>query len=65
MTELVTGIDLVELMLRVSAGQPIPAELLAVDWSDPASMKGWAIESRVYAEDPTKDFLPSVGLLTK
>lgn len=64
-TELVTGIDLVELMLRVSAGQPIPAELLAVDWSDPASMKGWAIESRVYAEDPTKDFLPSVGLLTK
>jgi propionyl-CoA carboxylase alpha chain len=64
-TELITGIDLVELMFKVSAGQPIPADLLATDWSQPKNFNGWAVESRVYAEDPTRDFLPSVGLLTR
>merc|ERR1711935_593198 len=64
-TEMITGIDLVELMFRVSAGQPIPPSLLAIDWSDPANINGHAVEARVYAEDPTRDFLPSVGLLTR
>lgn len=64
-TELITGIDLVELMIKTSAGHPIDEGLLSVDWSDPANFNGWALESRVYAEDPTRDFLPSVGLLTR
>ena len=65
MTELITGVDLVELMFQVSAGLPIPDELLNKDWSQPKNFNGWAVESRVYAEDPTRDFLPSVGLLTR
>jgi len=64
-TELITGVDLVELMFQVSAGLPIPDELLNKDWSQPKNFNGWAVESRVYAEDPTRDFLPSVGLLTR
>jgi propionyl-CoA carboxylase alpha chain len=57
-TELVTGIDLVEQMLRVAAG-----ETLALKQAD-VRLQGWAIESRVYAEDPQRNFLPSTGRLT-
>ncbi|MDQ0474414.1 acetyl-CoA carboxylase biotin carboxylase subunit [Labrys wisconsinensis] len=57
-TELVTGIDLVEQMIRVAAG-----ETLALTQKD-VGLHGWAIESRVYAEDPTRGFLPSIGRLT-
>ena len=56
-TELVTGIDLVEQMIRVAAGEP-----LALKQSD-VKLKGWAVESRIYAEDPTRNFLPSTGRL--
>jgi propionyl-CoA carboxylase alpha chain len=57
-TELVTGIDLVEQMIRVAAG-----EKLRLKQGD-VKLNGWAIESRVYAEDPTRNFLPSTGRLT-
>jgi propionyl-CoA carboxylase alpha chain len=56
-TELVTGIDLVEQMIRVAAG-----EVLSIRQSD-VKLTGWAVESRVYAEDPTRGFLPSTGRL--
>ncbi len=56
-TELVTGLDLVEQMIRVAAG-----EALTFKQSD-IRLKGWAVESRVYAEDPTRGFLPSTGRL--
>ncbi len=58
-TELVTGIDLVEQMIRVAAG-----EKLAIKQSD-VKLNGWAIESRIYAEDPYRGFLPSTGRLIK
>jgi len=58
-TELVTGIDLVEQMIRVAAG-----ERLALKQSD-VQLDGWAVETRVYAEDPVRNFLPSVGRLTR
>jgi propionyl-CoA carboxylase alpha chain len=58
-TELVTGIDLVEQMIRVAAG-----EKLAIAQKDVA-LTGWAVESRVYAEDPYRNFLPSIGRLVK
>jgi propionyl-CoA carboxylase alpha chain len=58
-TELVTGIDIVEQMLRVAAG-----EKLAMAQGD-IRLDGWAIESRLYAEDPYRNFLPSVGRLTR
>ncbi|MCW1428731.1 acetyl/propionyl/methylcrotonyl-CoA carboxylase subunit alpha [Novosphingobium sp. JCM 18896] len=56
-TEEITGVDLVEWQLRVASGEPIP---LAQDelWID-----GWAMEARLYAEDPAKGFLPSIGTL--
>jgi len=57
-TELVTGIDLVEQMIRVAAGEP-----LSIRQSD-VTLTGWAVESRVYAEDPYRNFLPSIGRLT-
>jgi propionyl-CoA carboxylase alpha chain len=57
-TELVTGIDIVEQMIRVAAGEP-----LAIKQSD-VHFRGWAIESRIYAEDPYHEFLPSTGRLT-
>jgi propionyl-CoA carboxylase alpha chain len=58
-TELVTGIDLVEQMIRVAAG-----EKLSIKQSD-VKLDGWAVESRVYAEDPYRNFLPSTGRLTR
>ncbi|KQO83728.1 acetyl/propionyl/methylcrotonyl-CoA carboxylase subunit alpha [Rhizobium sp. Leaf262] len=58
-TELVTGIDLVEQMIRVASG-----ERLAFSQSD-VKLNGWAIESRLYAEDPYRNFLPSIGRLTR
>jgi propionyl-CoA carboxylase alpha chain len=58
-TELVTGIDLVEQMIRVAAG-----EKLSIKQSD-IKLNGWAIESRIYAEDPYRNFLPSIGRLTR
>ena len=53
-TELVTGIDLVEQMIRVAAG-----EKLALQQKD-IMLTGWAVEWRVYAEDPFRNFLPSI-----
>ena len=58
-TELITGIDLVEQMIRVAAG-----EKLSIQQKD-VKLNGWAIESRVYAEDPLRGFLPSIGRLTR
>ena len=58
-TELITGIDLVEQMIRVAAG-----EKLAFGQDD-VTLNGWAIESRLYAEDPYRNFLPSIGRLTR
>ena len=55
MTEFVTGLDLVELMIRVAAGERLPFSQADV------RLNGWAIEARVYAEDPFRNFLPSVG----
>jgi len=58
-TELVTGIDLVEQMIRVAAG-----EKLMIEQSD-IELSGWAVETRVYAEDPLRNFLPSIGRLVR
>jgi len=58
-TEMVTGIDLVEQMIRVAAG-----ETLALSQND-IKLTGWAMESRIYAEDPLRGFLPSVGRVVK
>jgi propionyl-CoA carboxylase alpha chain len=57
-TELITGYDLVELMLRIAAGEKLPFKQKDVQ------LKGWAFESRIYAEDPTSGFLPSTGHIT-
>ncbi len=56
-TELTTGVDLVELMIRVAAGDELPIGQADVP------INGWSIESRVYAEDPARNFLPSTGRL--
>lgn len=58
-TELVTGIDLVEQMIRVAAGDKLAIRQDAVE------LKGWAVESRIYAEDPFRNFLPSIGRLIR
>jgi propionyl-CoA carboxylase alpha chain len=58
-TELVTRLDLVELMIRVTAGEPLPFTQKDV------RLKGWAIEAHIYAEDPTRNFLPSTGRLIR
>ena len=58
-TELITGVDLVEQMIRVAAGEPLAMT------QDDIKLTGWAIESRIYAEDPFRNFLPSTGRLTR
>ncbi|MGF6254386.1 acetyl-CoA carboxylase biotin carboxylase subunit [Ensifer sp. LBL] len=58
-TELITGLDLVEQMIRVAAGEKLPFGQADV------KLNGWAIESRLYAEDPYRNFLPSIGRLTR
>ncbi len=58
-TECITGIDLVEQMIRVAAGEP-----LAFGQAD-VKLDGWAVENRVYAEDPYRGFLPSTGRLVR
>ncbi|MGR3433561.1 MAG: acetyl-CoA carboxylase biotin carboxylase subunit [Shimia sp.] len=58
-TELITGIDLVEQMIRIAAGEPLGFG------QDDVRLDGWAIESRLYAEDPYRGFLPSTGRLTR
>lgn len=58
-TELVTGIDLVEQMIRVASGEKLALA------QDDVKLNGWAIESRLYAEDPFRNFLPSIGRLTR
>jgi 3-methylcrotonyl-CoA carboxylase alpha subunit len=56
-TEAITGQDLVEWQLRVASGEPLPLA------QDQLAINGWAIEARLYAEDPAKGFLPSIGRL--
>jgi propionyl-CoA carboxylase alpha chain len=58
-TELVTGIDLVEEMIRIAAGEKLRLA------QDDVRLTGWALESRLYAEDPFRNFLPSTGRLTR
>ncbi|MEN8873456.1 MAG: biotin/lipoyl-containing protein, partial [Pacificibacter sp.] len=58
-TELITGIDLVEQMINVADGAPLGIK------QEDVQMNGWAVESRLYAEDPYRNFLPSIGRLTK
>ena len=58
-TECVTGLDLVELMIRIAAGEKLPFGQADV------RLAGWAIETRVYAEDPLRNFLPSIGRLVR
>jgi propionyl-CoA carboxylase alpha chain len=57
-TEMVTGLDLVEWMIRIAAGERLPFAQSDI------TLTGWAIEARVYAEDPFRNFLPSTGRLT-
>ena len=58
-TEMITGVDLVEQMIRVAAGETLSLK------QDGLKPRGWAIESRVYAEDPYRGFLPSIGRLVR
>ncbi|MEL7013448.1 MAG: acetyl/propionyl/methylcrotonyl-CoA carboxylase subunit alpha, partial [Pseudomonadota bacterium] len=58
-TELITGVDLVEQMIRVAAGEELSIK------QDDLKIEGWAIENRLYAEDPYRNFLPSIGRLTR
>ncbi len=58
-TELITGVDLVEQMIRVANGEPLSIT------QDDVALTGWAIENRLYAEDPYRGFLPSIGRLSR
>ncbi|MEL7689875.1 acetyl/propionyl/methylcrotonyl-CoA carboxylase subunit alpha [Citromicrobium bathyomarinum] len=58
-TEAITGVDLVEWMIRVAAGEELPFK------QDNIGIDGWSIETRVYAEDPYRNFLPSIGRLVR
>ncbi len=58
-TELITGIDLVEQMIRVANGEKLPFA------QEEIALNGWAMESRLYAEDPYRNFLPSIGRLSR
>jgi propionyl-CoA carboxylase alpha chain len=58
-TEMITGLDLVELMIRVAAGEPLPFR------QEDVELHGWAVECRINAEDPIRNFLPSIGRLVR
>jgi propionyl-CoA carboxylase alpha chain len=58
-TEMVTGLDLVELQLRIAMGEKLPFDQAGL------SFNGWAMEARICAEDPSRDFLPSTGMITR
>ncbi len=58
-TEEITGLDLVEQMIRVAAGEPLSIT------QDQVGINGWSVENRVYAEDPYRGFLPSIGRLVR
>jgi len=58
-TELISGVDIVEQMIRVADGEALPFR------QEDLKINGWAMESRLYAEDPYRDFLPSIGRLTR
>ena len=58
-TELITGLDIVELMIRVAAGEALPFT------QEQVRREGWAIECRINAEDPFRNFLPSTGRLVR
>ncbi|MDH3510183.1 MAG: acetyl/propionyl/methylcrotonyl-CoA carboxylase subunit alpha [Gammaproteobacteria bacterium] len=58
-TELITGQDLVQMMIRVAAGEELDLA------QDDVKLKGWAIEARIYAEDPFRNFMPSIGRLVR
>jgi len=58
-TEMITGVDLVELMLKSAYGEKLPLK------QDDVKINGWAIETRLYAEDPYRNFLPSIGRLKR
>ena len=58
-TELITGVDLVEQMIRIANGEPLSIK------QEDLKINGWAIENRLYAEDPYRNFLPSIGRLTR
>ncbi|OHC73925.1 MAG: acetyl-CoA carboxylase biotin carboxylase subunit [Rhodospirillales bacterium RIFCSPLOWO2_12_FULL_58_28] len=58
-TELTTGLDLVELMIRIAAGEHLPLR------QEDVKRSGWAIEARIYAEDPARGFMPSAGRLRR
>lgn len=58
-TEFITGLDIVEWMIRIANGEPLPFS------QEKVSFRGWAIEARVYAEDPNHGFLPSIGRLVR
>ncbi len=58
-SELITGIDLVEQMIRAAAGEPLRVR------QDDIGINGWALEARIYAEDPYRNFLPSIGRLRR
>jgi len=58
-TEMVTGLDLVELQLRIAAGEPLPFDQSGV------SFNGWAMEARICAEDPERGFMPATGMITR
>jgi propionyl-CoA carboxylase alpha chain len=58
-TELITGLDLVEMMIRIAAGEKLTLK------QNEIKLKGWSIEARVYAEDPFRNFMPSIGRLVR
>jgi propionyl-CoA carboxylase alpha chain len=58
-TEMVTGLDLVELQIRIAAGESLPIT------QEEMVMEGWAIEARICAEDPARDFFPTTGIVTR